>query len=103
MLISSMQTNDTIEMCVIDNHISLSRNGTNNHILLNNNNNNNNNLIAAKHKSNDLSAKNSPLIGLKQQTINTSYPDLYDRSKFLSNISNRGLSGSVPILSTGLN
>lgn len=107
MLISAMQTNDTIDMYVISPTIDINK-GTHNHSLLNNNNNNN--LIITKDMTgflgDNLSVKNNHINSFndaKQQTINTSYPDLYDKSKYLATMPDRGLSGSVPTLSTGLN
>jgi len=118
MLISAMRINDTIEMYVINNHVYSStmdtNKGTNISSLLNgnnnNNNNNNNNLINEIHTksvlSDDLKDKNTKMSvsnRLNQQTMNTNYPDLHDRLKYLNNISDRDLNGSVPTLSTGLN
>ncbi len=116
MLISSMRTDDTIEMHVINNHVYSSTPDTNKTANTpslsndNHNNNNNNNLISAKRPTavlgNDFLDKNnkiSPLNTLKQQTINTSFPNLHEPSKYLRHISGRNLSGSVPALSTGLN
>jgi hypothetical protein len=93
MLFSAMETHDTIEMCVINRHL--------------------NDFYQSKIDTNkfttttgvlgeDLSYENSPINILKQQTINTSYPNLHDQSKHLNNITIRNLSGSVPALSTGL-
>jgi hypothetical protein len=111
MLISAMRENDTIEMYVIDSHVYSLTTDTNKGILNgNNNNNNNNNSITSKHitsvLSDDLSIKNtrtSSINRLDHQTLSTSYSDLYDRSKYLNNISDRSFSGSIPILSTGRN
>ncbi len=116
MLISAMRVNDTIEMYVINNHAYSSTPNTNKTANTpslsdaNNNNNNNNNLITGKRTKlvlkNDVLDKNTkinPLNAVKQQTINTSYPNLHDPSKHLSHIFSRSLSGSVPVLSTGFN
>ncbi len=93
MLFSAMETHDTIEMCVINRHsndfyqskINTNKFTTTTGVL-----------------GEDLSYENSPINTLKQQTINTSYPNLHDQSQHLNNITIRNLSGSVPALSTGL-
>ena len=110
-----MRMKDTIEIYVINNHVYSSTPDTsktsNTRSLINgnNNNNNNNNLITAKQTAaslrddvSDKSSKIAPLNTRKQQTINTSYPNLFDPSKHVSRISDRGLTRSVPALSTGL-
>ncbi|CAF3670009.1 unnamed protein product [Rotaria sordida] len=114
-LMSAMQTHNTIEICVINsclNDIYLSsidtNKGANINSLLNSNNtnnNNNNNLMIATRmtavSSNDLSDKNHT-IGLNQQTMNTTYLNLHGQSKNSNKITDRSLYGSLPTLTTGI-
>ncbi len=113
MLISAMRIHDTIEMSVLNTRTYPSTPNTSkttNTPSLSNTNNNNNNLITGKRTStvsgNEFSDKNNKINSfdaVKQETVNTSHPDLHDSSKYLNYISRRGLSGSVPLLSTGFN
>ncbi|CAF4563054.1 unnamed protein product [Rotaria sp. Silwood1] len=117
-IISAMQTNDTIEMYVVNsrsNDVYLSsidtNKGKNIDNLLNNNNtnNNNNNLMISKQTttdlSHDLSDKNrttSLFDGLSQQTMSSNYLNLQGQSENSNKLVDRGLYGSLPTLSTGI-
>ena len=108
-----MRTNDTIEMSVVNNNIYSSTTDSNKTATMHsssNVNNNNSNLIITKHRTEmpeknslDENDKMSSANAQKQYTTKTIDPNLYDPLKHLNHISDRGLSRSVPALSTGLN
>ncbi|CAF1569314.1 unnamed protein product [Rotaria magnacalcarata] len=118
MLVSAMRANDTIEMRVIEGSsrdvypstIDVDKQ-TNPSSLLNTNNNNN----TAKRTNHsqhtggvsgddlsDMNSSISPFDSLNQQKIATSYPNLHGQLRHLDHITNRALSGSVPVLATGI-
>lgn len=98
MLFSAMETRDTIEICVMNNHLNDFYPSTNIHGI----NTNKNVITTTRVVNNNLSCQSSPINNLRPQTINTSHPNLHNQSENLNNITIRNLSGSVPALSTGL-
>ncbi|CAF0925167.1 unnamed protein product [Adineta steineri] len=108
MLFSAIKTQDTIEMCVTNNHMNdifASTNDTHKsgNILVNNIDNNS---ITTTHTqgvfNKDLSSRNSPDSSFKQQIINKNSSDLPDQEKQSNNIIDYGINGNIPAYSTGI-
>ncbi|UJR23589.1 hypothetical protein I4U23_026578 [Adineta vaga] len=103
MLFKAIQTQDTIEMCVNNNHTN-EFDSTTKEII---HNDNTLNMIETTIQdtsvlSDDLSHKINSIHSLRSQTINTNQSNLYDNTKCFNNMIDRGRSGSIPTLSTGI-
>jgi hypothetical protein len=116
MLISAIRTKDIFEMCVINTRshdADLSKINADKGIYsisnVNNNNNNNNNntsrntTVTSRDDLLDINSSHSRSDSLDQLKLITSHSNVPGRLKYLNNINDRGLSGSVPTLATGLN
>ena len=114
MLVSGMQTKDTIEIYVINSRLHPSvietNQETHNHDLLNGNKNNNNNLTSSKSITPDLADDSAnktdkihSLNTFNEQILNKSSPNLNYSSNHFNNTFTYNLNGSVSALSTGLN
>ncbi|CAF4469790.1 unnamed protein product [Rotaria socialis] len=118
MLVSAMRANDTIEMRVIGGSsrdaypstIDVDKQTSPSSLL--NTNNNNNTAKRTNHSQHregvsgddlsDMNSSISPFDSLNQQKIATSYPNLHGQLRHLDHVTNRALSGSVPVLATGI-
>jgi len=121
MLVSAMRINESIEMRVSDGRsrdvypskIDVDKQ-TDPSSLLNTNNNNNTTITTTTIYSqrttaisgddlSDINSSISPFDSFNQQKIATSYPNLPGQLRQFDTVTNRGLSGSVPVLATGRN
>lgn len=102
MLLKAIQTQDTLEMCVSNNHSNDFYPSTKETTR---DDNTHDTLASTAHGTSVLSDitsnKNSPVHTPKLPTINTSHSDLYDNAQRLTNTINRARSESIPPLSTG--